>query len=773
MAVEPIWTTTLWGLSSRTLDRWLTAATVGLLAASRFFLLARSPWEQDETLFARALMGFDLAAHFPHPPGFPLWLALGSLVEPLAATPLQALQWLSAAASVLTLWPAASLARRVASPRVAAAAALVTLFLPGVWFHAVRGFSSTPAAFLILWSAALAARGLERRVQTTGFTTLLAAAFLVRPVLAPPLAALWLIGAASVRPRRDLLPGMMLAAAMAAAGIAGLAALAGGLPELMAVTEDHGRHHTRDLVWNTMTFANLGLVRGLGGPGAAIPAVLVTAGGLAVWLRRRPTHALAWVAVAGIGMGQLLLLQNPSHPRYAVPLYLALTPVVAAATSLVPAPVAVSALFLASGGAALAAMPAVLIQHFRPSPAYEAAEWARRQALAEGAALVVEPSIYPLLSYAEHLARRRGEPALGAVHLAPTSDDHNVDPLSPPWSARLLELRRWRRDGGPSPAGLLDQLPQENWLLLTDRPWRYLPGRSAPEWLSRPVPGYLRALSQGRFLEAAVLRSPVLPLDGWWEVETESAGQRFRWGRAGAGLWLPAIPVGSAMHLWLRPLPAPAPVRLEVQGEVVATVDGEGGDRVISLPWRLLAPGRPTEVRLYRPEVRPPGGGDYRPLAFQWLGTAVIGPGLPWEGAVAAPAQRALLGIEATGLWGPEHFPGGPGCWTAGAASLRLAGGAGNLAVKLSAPRPDAVTVAFSCQGITVATVGVTGERAITTAVTIPRECVTRDRVDLDLSTFPVLRSGSESRELGVVLHHLRFAPAHQPRMIGDRQGEM
>ncbi|HQN97528.1 MAG TPA: hypothetical protein PLM61_14210, partial [Thermoanaerobaculales bacterium] len=203
----------LFRLDSRALDAALTAAVVAFLLWSRFGLLADGPWEWDEVLFARGLLHFELAAHFPHPPGFPGWLAIGHLLMPLAGEPLRALQWGSSALSVLALWPLAALGRRVASPAVAAAAAVLVMVAPGPWLYAVRGFSSTPAAAFALAAAALAAGGLVGR-RATAFTVLVAAAFLVRPILLPGLAVLWLVGASAVRPRRRLLAGVVAAAAM-------------------------------------------------------------------------------------------------------------------------------------------------------------------------------------------------------------------------------------------------------------------------------------------------------------------------------------------------------------------------------------------------------------------------------------------------------------------------------------------------------------------------------------------------------------------------------
>ena len=132
----------LFRIENTKLDVMASTVTATLVAVSRFAYLANGPWEWDETLFARGILHFELAAHFPHPPGFPGWLAIGHLVTPVVDDPLRALQLASATFSVSALWVLAAIGRRVAPPAVAAAAALVVLAAPGPWLFAVRGFSS-------------------------------------------------------------------------------------------------------------------------------------------------------------------------------------------------------------------------------------------------------------------------------------------------------------------------------------------------------------------------------------------------------------------------------------------------------------------------------------------------------------------------------------------------------------------------------------------------------------------------------------------------------
>ena len=209
-SADRIWTLRLLGMRNAKLDLAVSACLVAALAWSRFAFLPSGPWEWDETLLARGILKFDLHAHFPHPPGFPLWLALGWLAQHVVSEPLRGLQLLSALSSVLSLWPLAAIARRAAPAYLATTTALVFLMLPGVWLYANRAFADTPATFFALLAAAIACKGLGSGLggrEATAFTLAVTASFLIRPILLPPLFALWAAGALAVHERRKLLPG--------------------------------------------------------------------------------------------------------------------------------------------------------------------------------------------------------------------------------------------------------------------------------------------------------------------------------------------------------------------------------------------------------------------------------------------------------------------------------------------------------------------------------------------------------------------------------------
>jgi hypothetical protein len=588
-----VWTWRLWGSRRPAVDAALTVAALAAVAASRFALLPRGPWEWDETLFARGLLAFDLPSHFPHPPGFPLWMALGWLARPLVATPLRGLQILSAAASCLTVFPLAALGRRAAPPAVAATAALAVLAAPGVWLHAGRGFSDTPAAFFALWAAAVAVWGLEGR-RATAFTLLLAAAFLIRPILLPPLGLLWLAGAATVRPRRRLWPGVGLGALAVAASIAGLVAVQGSWAQFASAFVAHAETHAVNLVeHNPGGVLDLGIVKGFGGPWLAAGAAALALLGAAVWARRAGRGAAAaWLVILAVTVAQFVWLQNRRFPRYAVPLQEAAAPLLAAAAAAAAPPlVAAGGLAALGAGWAVEAAPAVLEQHRTELPGWAAVRAAVRDAKTTGEALVVEPGLYPFLSYQEELDRAAGHPWSFRWYLAPSSPD-----------ARAL--------------------PDGPFALVTDYPFHYFPA-FGPGARFPTVSDRLRPLTQGRFLNVLAARDVPVPVRGWWLPEVvPGSGRKFEWGGAGAEFLVPPLPPGDGLAVDLVPYPGPAPLELVVDGAVALTVPGDAPRATHVIAAGFFRPGHTSRLVFRRAAAYSPGKGDTRKLSVQLWGIA-------------------------------------------------------------------------------------------------------------------------------------------------------
>ena len=647
----------LFGLESRALDAFATALVAAIVAVSRFGFLANGPWEWDETLFARGILHFELAAHFPHPPGFPGWLGIGHLLTLLTGDPLVALQLASAAFAVAALWVLAALGRRVAPPAVAVAASLAVLAAPGPWLYSVRGFSTTAASVLALGAAAVLAGGLEGR-RVTIFTVVVSAAFLVRPHLLPALAVLWIAGAWGVRPWRRLLAGVGLGLAAGVASLLLMVRAEGGWSAFVAPFLAHSQRHFSRLVGNVGGYSDLGLVKGLGGVVPATAVFVLACAGLLVWARRHGRRAaVVWFVVLALAAAQLVWLQNRTYGRYAVGVQMALAPLVAAAASAAPPVVACAGLLGLTGWFGAHSLPLVKEQHTTQLPAWSAVQRSFSDAAEDDRAVIVESEMHPFASYLWHLLESRGE-ATPELLLSPW------DPA--PW------------------AGV-----ERPWLVATVHRHLYPGTLFGVEEHFDGVSRVLEPLTQQRFLEAWVLRDVPLPIRGWWPAETTPANRRFMWCAPESELVLPPLARGSEVGLALRPSAGPDPVVVRWAGGVAATVRGEGGETRLWLAMPSSAAGRVTSVEIERARSAAPGGDDPRSLAVQVFEIGAMDPTKPWSGPVAQPWQRGALHVELDGAFGPEMFDGvGEGVWLGPRAILKVPGFAGTLTLRLSGPRP-------------------------------------------------------------------------------------
>jgi hypothetical protein len=99
-------------------------------AATRFLALARSLWDWDEALFCLGMRSYDVTSHHPHPPGFPVYIALGRIVRVVVHSDFRALQVVNIIAGMLVFPAMFFLARELRFPFVTAviAAALCAFF---------------------------------------------------------------------------------------------------------------------------------------------------------------------------------------------------------------------------------------------------------------------------------------------------------------------------------------------------------------------------------------------------------------------------------------------------------------------------------------------------------------------------------------------------------------------------------------------------------------------------------------------------------------------
>jgi hypothetical protein len=721
----------LFRLPNRKLDAIASVGTALWVFVSRFAFLANGPWEWDETLFARGILNFDLAAHFPHPPGFPGWLAIGHLLTIVVGDPLRALQLASSAFAVAALWVLAALGRRLAPPAVAVAAALVVLAAPGPWLFSVRGFSSTAASVLALGAAAIAVGGL-RGQRTTAFTLLVTASFLVRPNLLPVLAVLWLGVVSAVRPIRRLVPGLVAGGAAVAVSIFLMARAEGGWNAFIAPFLAHSQRHFSRLAGNFGGYGELGLVKGLGGVLPATILFMAAAIGIVVWARRVGRRgAILWAMVLVVAVSQLVWMQNRTTGRYAVGVQMALAPLIAGAAATLPPAAGCAGLLLMAGWLGAGSMPLVEEQHTTQLPAWRAVTHAREEAASSGRTVVVESELHPFASYLWHLLEWRGEPTPPRV----------LSPWDPePWS------------------GI-----EGAWLVATVHRHFYPDGIRGHERYWGGVSDELYPLTQQRFLEAWVIEDPALPISGWWPREQTPAGRGFMWGTTGAELAIPPLAAATEIGIALRPAPGPESLKVAFDSENVETIDGGSDEQRLWLRLPASATGRVSTVEFRRRRGYPPADGDSRPLAVQLFEIRALSQGSSWASAVSHPWQREAMRIEVEGAYDAEHFPGaGEGVWLRPRALLRLPATTGRLHLRMWAPRPTPARTEIRVAGHRVAGPFEIGPVPAVYEVEVLRGEAVDGRIEVEILSDlyrPEDDGAADSRELGVVLSIIEILP--------------
>jgi hypothetical protein len=217
----------------------LAAWLLGLFAAAmRWPALSATLWDWDEALFALALRDYDVTAHHPHPPGFPLFIGLAKL---LPLDPFHALQAVTFVASLFVFPAMLFLARELgATPFVAMASALLLAFFPNVWFFGGTAFSDVPSLVLVLVASALLLRGRRGNAALLAGSLLLGVAAGFRPQnlligFAPFVAAF-------VHRRLTAVAGGAIIAIVVIASFGTAASLSGGWEAYRATLVKHERY---------------------------------------------------------------------------------------------------------------------------------------------------------------------------------------------------------------------------------------------------------------------------------------------------------------------------------------------------------------------------------------------------------------------------------------------------------------------------------------------------------------------------------------------------
>lgn len=153
----------------RTRDCWVVAAIAVAFLAFHLPFLAPSLADIDSVNLALGVRDFDPAQHRPHPPGYPIFIALGKLGAIFLSEPRALAIWgaVFGAVAAFALWKffrALELADDAPGLSAAVAAAAVTLASPLVWMTASRPLTDVTGLCAAAVAQALLATGLARQL---------------------------------------------------------------------------------------------------------------------------------------------------------------------------------------------------------------------------------------------------------------------------------------------------------------------------------------------------------------------------------------------------------------------------------------------------------------------------------------------------------------------------------------------------------------------------------------------------------------------------------
>jgi hypothetical protein len=590
------------GEATGDLRRWvILIATATAVAVTRFLATAKSFWDWDEVLFSLSLNDYNVAAHHPHPPGFPIYVLLARFARLFTGNDFRALRDVNLVAAIL-IFPAVYLLARAFRYDFATsyAAALLFSFLPSVWIFGGTGFSDIPGLVLTLLAVGFLLRGRDSSRAYVIGSVLLGLALGIRPqnlllAVYPWLSATW---ARRVRPR-DVIAGAGLTTVIVVVAYGGAAWITG--PELYrGALGAHSNYLMKVDSWRSPERPPMTQLIGQflahpdGGPIIGALAVLAAAGLLRA--RKRSFEVLA--TFGPFFIAALLLLDYHSISRYSIG-YLAMIAILAAeglracadlVTRQWPAastPLVIAAAAFLTGGMLWWTAPSVREQHHHPSPPAAAMGWIREHLDWRTTTIYFHGSMGPHMEY-----------FLGAY--------------------RQVEVKNQDE---------LQQYDAANAWYLTEG----LTGTSGGMQFTRP---HLRffGLVRKRYFEVSV--QPLADMfrfaDGWYGREG-SAEEVYRWMGRTSTTWVPHLRGNGVLNLKLF-------VPLAARRRPVLTVifNGNVVDRVVctaeEFERRYVLPSRgtgPNELRLEVDQVVNPArehlADDGRDLGielrgFSWAG---------------------------------------------------------------------------------------------------------------------------------------------------------
>lgn len=544
---------------------WATLAPVVAafgIAVAMWALRPLTPFEWDEVLFMRALDHYDIAAHSPHPPGYPVFVAAGHLTRTVLGDPFASLQAVSILATLGALIAIFVFVRRAGERDVVAwTAALVLLSLATVLFHAATAYSDVLGMAVTALALLALVAALDRPGLTTPAAALGALALGVRPqLLAALLPAAAAVTLAAVRARRWRTLAAAAGAGVAVTAACWLPAIAlTGPARFFAALADHrvhmvaSEHGYRLLSAPFNVVAASWLLAPFGTPQLALGFWLLVVLGAALWWRRgqrRVVLVAAGTAVSYIVLASLTHNMTTTS-RYILPALPPLAVLAAGVTTAARRPgrlLGISALALLAAANVVWVAPALALRAREPAPLWACLEKLRTTAPRQHTRVICDGAFTPHVEYVLFGPRGRVPQAEGPFAV----EEAKPSVLYRPGFDRILLF--------------VFHEPIPGAKVVAQRSWR-----------SKP----LRQLTRGRYDRCTVsLVSPDGPL--WYSPD-------FRLNPD--GIWVQSgrialAPGGPPRRARVRTLGATAVITQRGQAETVLPPDGE----LIATLWPDGAP---------------------------------------------------------------------------------------------------------------------------------------------------------------------------------------
>ena len=214
---------------------WREALGAVIVLVSRIATAPRTPWENDEFLFAEAVRNFDPSRYHPHPPGYPLFVILGKVFNAFIHDPWRALVIFGIVAAPIGFVALARAFRNwIGDADLAVCGALLYYFSASMLVHGTLALSDGPAMmFVALALFAISSPhddAHERNAIFIGLCT--SAAIGVRPQLVVPIAPMLIIAILQMRTLRQRVACVIAFGLLSAMWFLPLADAAGGLNAL-------------------------------------------------------------------------------------------------------------------------------------------------------------------------------------------------------------------------------------------------------------------------------------------------------------------------------------------------------------------------------------------------------------------------------------------------------------------------------------------------------------------------------------------------------------